>query len=538
MKNSSRKRLREKLKKKLNLLIMSMIMLLPLALYANAPEYIRVGLEAVYKDVPEIKLSGENGIQLGYTSQQNFYTLGTLESTTVRIKESSGDYYYYDGFYESFQMAEKAAKAYEDAVVTYRAPDDFRLYTTNPNAGEKVLGSKDSLEIYNEKGKLIAISHADTIPLAFQGESNTYDFPVTKVGDNRSYRGAIEIVKGEKTGLTAVNVIEMEAYLYSVVPCEMVPSWPLEALKAQAVAARSMATFQYNRHIKKGYNVVDTTTTQVYGGLTKEDKRTTEAVNETRGEIAWYKDKVAETLYYSTSGGYTEDPKYVWGNTIDYLKALPDPYETEPEQAPWTRTITMKEIDKCLANVGANIGSAQGLSVISRTSSGRVQELQIIGTTGVHTLTNESTRTFFSSTNEGSLKSRMFNFSSSDYTNTGTGNTKTEGMNKINIMTEDDLVSQFLDKLYAISAEDLVPLSNKIWVQSDSEVVELKATSNQTENNVVGTNETVYGDFTVYGKGFGHGVGMSQSGAKGMAEEGFDYQEIMKYYFLGIEIQR
>ena len=122
----------------------------------------------------------------------------------------------------------------------------------------------------------------------------------------------------------------------------------------------------------------------------KEDSRTTQAVDATKGETVRYNGKVADALYFSTSGGYTESAVNVWGNPVGYLVGIEDIYETEPAQPAWTRTITLSELDKCLANKGANIGSAQGVQIVSRTSSGRVQEMCILGTVGTYNLKLEN----------------------------------------------------------------------------------------------------------------------------------------------------
>lgn len=409
-------------------IILLWMLIVPCTIFGAEHQMIKIGLESVYKNAQTIRLSSDKPIEVGYLDEKGFEKLETLSGTNITVTKNG------DG-----------------------------TYCVRNGAGRKLLTYDDD-------------------ELVFRGYDNQSGLNLITVGDkNKKYRGAIGM--GGTTGITPYNLVGMEEYLYGVIPCEMVPSWHAEALKAQAVAARSMAIYQYNRFIKSGYNLVDTTSSQVYGGYNKEDPRTTAAVKATKGQYAYYNGKVAETVYFSTSGGYTESSKNVWGNDVPYLVSQSDSYEKEPEQAPWTRQITLEEIDRCLSSAGANIGKAVGVQVASRTSSGRVEVLNILGTQGVYPLTLERIRTFFSSSNNGSLKSRMFTLQ---------GNT-----NPTNI---------------------------------------LKTTANNTKLYSQ-AKETIYDNVTINGKGYGHGVGMSQSGANGMAKADYDYKSILKHYYKGVTIK-
>lgn len=138
----------------------------------------------------------------------------------------------------------------------------------------------------------------------------------------RSYRGLIE-AGSLNNQMYIVNELPFEQYLYSVVAIEMYPSWPLEALKAQAVAARTYALYG-----GKNFNVahvVDTTTSQAYYGVNAEDKNSNAAVDATKGEVLMYNGKLVETLFHSSAGGRTADAKEIWGNEVAYLKSVTSP---------------------------------------------------------------------------------------------------------------------------------------------------------------------------------------------------------------------
>lgn len=517
-------------------------LLLSIETFGNTlPASIRVGLESVYKNVQKIDIHSETNLLIGYYENDRFIKTGTLPSSDIYVTKAK-TVYYTDGLsYQTLREAQEIANLYEDAFPAYIAKDTYRVYSFKPqDSFFDIIPSGAAFEVYDQYGQIILLSDATDEPLAFQGSYGAYDFPVTGVGASRRYRGAIEIVN--KGGLTPCNVVAVEEYLYGVVPAEMPASWPQEALKAQAVAARSLALFQYNRYLDRGYNVLDNTYTQVYYGVTYEKSSTNQAVDATAGEVIKYNGKLAEALFFSTSGGYTESAENVWGNPVSYLTAVPDIYETSPEQKPWTRNIILSEIDNCLTQYGANIGKALGLEIVSRTPSGRVNELNIIGTNGVYTLKRENVRTFFAGTKEGSLKSRMFSFDSQESIPVSglALSGKAEETDSVFVMSEGDLKQIKLGDMKLISGTGTSYADKEIVLKSKDSEKEITQGIQTLSDNLTSNQgkEVVYGDFVVYGKGYGHGVGMSQSGAKGMALAGYSYKDILKYYYQGITVER
>lgn len=171
---------------------------------------------------------------------------------------------------------------------------------------------------------------------------------------------------------------------------------------------------------------------------------------------------------------------------------------------------------------------------MSRTDSGRVQEMKILGSNGSHMITSENIRTFFSSTNEGSLKSRLFSFSEGIVEPTEYN--KATSSHIVTVLSANGMTTSSLSDLVATNGRTISDLGENVLANSSTEITPFTNKDNSVGSNNLQESETVWGDFTIYGKGFGHGVGMSQSGAKGMAKAGFDYISILKHYYTGITV--
>ena len=535
---------------KIKMIVGAIAFAIPMMIQGKTPESIRIGLESVYKDAAVIQIKSEEPLAIGYFEGERWLREGYLEANEINVSLANETYYSYKEVYSDFEDASEALEVYDsEAVVAYIEPGMYKIYTTDYFEADKEVSSNGKrIVVKDTRGEALLVSENEEQPLGFRGDYRAYDFPATGVGSSRLYRGVIEVVKGQSKGLTAVNQVNMEEYLYGVVPCEVSASWHKEALKAQAVAARSMATFQYSRFLSRGYNLVDTTLSQVYRGITSEHVNTTEAVDATRGEIATYNGKVAETVYSASSGGYTADAKYVWGNSVPYLIAKPDPYEVD--HTPWTRKVTLKELERCVANAGKDIGTVEGVRIDEYSQSGRVNSLTILGTKGEYTVTKENTRTFFSGTNDGSLKSHMYQFT--PYTTTpGSGNITIKpgsgsGNGEVTLLTSEGTIKLDLEGLWIETDETYSKVRDTVYIQTNSELISSDEIITSSGSGVGSEGETyipkgeamtVYGDLTIYGYGYGHGVGMSQYGAKGMAEAGFTYEEIITYYYDGVEIE-
>jgi stage II sporulation protein D len=322
-----------------------------------------------------------------------------------------------------------------------------------------------------------------------------------------AYRGVAEVAPNSTGLLAGINELPMEEYLYGVVPRELPPTVyaEIEALKAQAVAARTYAMRGLGKRAGEGYDLVATTLDQVYGGLDAEHPLSSQAVDETAGIVARYNGALIEALYSSTSGGFTADNEEVYNSApVPYLRGVPDAergsaFENVPSldvfkraanprslrayragdfEADWSRyhrwtfEWTNDEIRAALSNWrGTDVGAVHEINVLERGPSGRVMLIEYVTDAGTFTAAKDLIR------------------SSLRFVNATGG------------------FSSMLSTLFYIE-----PVIDSKTKQLDG--------------------------FAIWGGGWGHGVGVSQTGAVGMAEKKATYDEILKHYYQGITLDR
>jgi stage II sporulation protein D len=202
-----------------------------------------------------------------------------------------------------------------------------------------------------------------------------------------AFRGALEVVPTESDAgsLNVVNALALEQYVKGVMPNEVPPSWPVEELKAQAVAVRSIAlTGDVGGN---GFDLYNDTRSQVYEGLEGEDARTNAAADATRGQVVMYGGEVAQTFYSACSGGHTESVENVFGAAIPYLVGVPDPYDYYCPLHKWTLRFSGPEISDKLG--GYLKGKLKQVVITKRGVSPRIIEAKLIGSGGVSTVTGE-----------------------------------------------------------------------------------------------------------------------------------------------------
>ena len=211
---------------------------------------------------------------------------------------------------------------------------------------------------------------------------------------NGAYRGAIDFSPGAFSGVDAINALALDTYLRGVVPDESPPSWPIEALKAQAVAARTYAIATMKPGA--GFDLYPDTRSQVYGGVAAEEDSTNQAIAETRGEVVTYNGAPVVTFFFSTSGGRTEDVENTpLGNEPrPWLKSVDDPYDDASPRHRWG------PIRMTLARADAKLGSLvkgkfRGIEVVQRGKSPRIVEADVIGSRGRTRVTGGQLRARF-----------------------------------------------------------------------------------------------------------------------------------------------
>lgn len=384
-------------------------------------------------------------------------------------------------------------------------------------SADLVLGSGADLEYENAKGKMVGerleagtqlTVGPDSPYLEYGRMIITPDEPeaITIRSIERSqgtpvYGGSLEI-KGTPEGLVLVNDLFLEDYLTKVVPSEMPPSYEKEALKAQAVCARTYAyrQIQGNTYSQYGAHVDDSTNFQVYNNTSANDK-STQAVKETYGKMLFYEDKPIEAFYFSTSCGRTADAG-VWGTDsgkYPYLRAVEvkeggkslgkednDGFESYIKREdviaydtsyPMFRWQTDLPADVASAQI-SGAGQIQDMTVTDRGPGGIAGELTVTGTDGTVTIKGQS-----------AIRSALGNPS------------------------------------LIITKKDGGTMTGSATLPSAFIAIEKR------------TGEDGSLSFHIYGGGFGHGVGMSQNGAQGMAKTGKGYKQILDFFYHGTELR-
>lgn len=216
--------------------------------------------------------------------------------------------------------------------------------------------------------------------------------------EGRAYRGSLEIARSPATGLLqAVNAVAGEDYLRGVVPHEMPAGWPLEALKAQAVAARTYAAANRGRHAAAGFDLCAGVHCQVYGGRAVEHERTDRAVAATAGLILTYGGTPINAVFHAHAGGHTDSSQEIWGWSAPYL---PGVSTTGEKPLPWRLYVTRAGLEAALESrlraaapaLAGGSGGIRGLLPALHTAAGRVKELEIQAARGVARLSGNALR--------------------------------------------------------------------------------------------------------------------------------------------------
>lgn len=203
----------------------------------------------------------------------------------------------------------------------------------------------------------------------------------------REFRGRLEVVRQKTGALLVINHIDLEDYTRGVLYHETSHRWPLEALKAQAVATRTYALYQIQQNAKQDYDVTSGIYSQVYGGRSSERYRTNMAVRKTSGRIMVYQGKVLPAYFSANCGGMTEDVTQLWNYTsMPPLRGVQCGFCKAAPHAHWKKNYRLKDIQDQLNRNGYDLDLIKSLEVAKRNRSGRVQDLMILTRDGKKTL--------------------------------------------------------------------------------------------------------------------------------------------------------
>lgn len=298
-----------------------------------------------------------------------------------------------------------------------------------------------------------------------------------------SYRGSFELTATAE-GIVIVNELYMEEYLYAVVPSEMPASYEAEALKAQAVCARSYACVQTQGFSYPEYraHVDDSTSFQVYGN-SKEQEQAVQAVDATKGEKLWYNHQVITAYYYSTSCGKSTSIE-AWGTQLNegnqYLQSVNicdgsgRSYEENLPWYRWTASIPEQTLSNLIGlNTASDIGTLQSVTVTKQGAGGIVLQITAKGSKG-----------------------------------------------SVTVDTENKIRRALGGSGYRIEKQDGTVVDSSLLLPS-----------------AFFTIEKAGGNYIIRGGGFGHGIGMSQNGANEMAKAGKTYKEILQLFYRDVSIE-
>ena len=508
------------------------------AMAYETPELVRVGLESVCKSASTATI-GVWDLYIGMEWDHEFEEGGKVTSNgTFTAKPASGEVVMIESemyLDEAIELAETLTNMGYDAYAAYLMDQEWTVAVKGASRTEvedasMQNASKKSFEGFAVTGgEVNLLLHENTLLMGGNVE-DTFKL------NGKPYRGMLTFSVTGNT-MTAVNVIGLEEYLYGVVPSEMPQSYHEEALKAQAVAARTYAMTKLGAHAGSGYQLCDGVNCQVYKGYSNEAASTTDAIDDTEGEVACYNGSPIEAVFSSSTGGYTENSENVWWATVPYLRAVPEIAEYGDNS--WTRELTLDELTDLLETKEAGIGKAKDIVITKLSTGGRVQELQIVGTAGTKTLNKETLRTYFSAAC-GSLPSKMFTINGKGgeigvYAGEVKEATKTSAKggllaaaaNQGIIAKTDGVLSHLNGKKISVDVE----------VNTSSDKPSISVDNNDYEVYSVNISTVKDGKFVFKGNGVGHGVGLSQKGAQAMAQMGYDYEDILKHYYTGITIE-
>jgi stage II sporulation protein D len=256
--------------------------------------------------------------------------------------------------------------------VTFKSATSACGRMLNPTKPYRASLNGDSVRLLSSSGRLL-VNCGQRLRAAGNGR--------VRIRGNGAYRGALVVVPTSSGGaLNVINALSIDKYVRGVIAGEMPSSWPIEALKVQAVAARSYALA--GDVDGNGFDLYDDTRSQVYDGIAGETVATDKAVRATSKQVVMFGEKVATTYYSASSGGQTENVEFGFGggSPIPYLVAVDDPYDTTSPLHTWRRTFTQGQIEDRL---GKNVkGKLQDIQITKTGVSPRIVFANVVGSNG------------------------------------------------------------------------------------------------------------------------------------------------------------
>lgn len=468
----------------------------------------------------------DKNIYYDYSSRS--YKQGTEGSIVVGCYHIQLDTAYYD-----FATAQAAASTFTSVNafvkyangVFYVCAGHF-LNAEDATAVAADLGIQQTYTITSGTAYTVALVQTGTDRILFEFDYGTaYDLAVRPLCDSgvkaRTYHrgyiyyGDFSFRRNNGGSITVINYVNIEDYVKGLLPYEMSSSWPIEALKAQAVCARTYATAKLNNHGSSGFDICNTTCCQVYRGVSSATANTDAAVDATAGVYLTYNGELCETYFMSSDGGATENSENVWTKARPYLRGVVDPYEAAVAQQisnyNWTYTYTGDQLAEKLRNKGYSCSTIHKFEVLQFSDTGNVVKVRLTDVNGKEfTFSKDNCRIVLG------LRSLRFTVNG----------IKPEG-NSIYINSPFSFVTELIHNLFAVGGGGVGSLTSG----------EVYAITGTGEIEKIGGAEIMHNTFVISGSGYGHNVGMSQWGAYSMAKHYMlTYTDILTFYYTGAQL--
>ena len=488
----------------------------------------------------------------GYSSALSKYTYGEDLSGDITV----GCYHVLIADGVSREEAEQLASLFEDGFVAWidgRYQVRAGAYPSKEEAEAAQAAISYALDVVGTSAYGMSVVETGTGRILFQydmGEGGRLAVQPGQGDEEETrtwfsgyhYRGGFQYHRRTGGDLTVVNVVGLEDYVNGVICYEMGQDWPLEALKAQALCARTYVLRNLGTHENCGFDICNSSYCQVYYGMgTGESygpsETSMQAVDETAGLVIRYDGQLAETPYSSSFGGASEDAANIWGTDTDeahpYLCGVEDPYESYVDdinaRAHWTVRYTARELDSLLHSEGYGTSTSVDCLELEYSDLGNVIRVTIHWENGQ---TNS-----LSPSGSGAIRSTL-GVSSIRFTVNGEtpdGGRPVSGGGYV-LNGEDALDS--LEGLYVISGDGAVTaLEEEPYVITGTGELSPLEEGQQAAGAAGGGTVTVSGDEYVFeGGGWGHQIGLSQYGANAMAKLGYDCEEIVTFYYPGVDV--
>lgn len=434
--------------------------------------------------------------------------------------------------------------------------DDANNYLVNNGlSGEAIYGAGNFTVFSAATGDVLGVISASNKDCAVFSDVSTMrcDTAVNsdRFADEADYRGGYRLTLGSAGYYSLVNRVELEDYLCGVVPVEMGAHQPLEALKAQAVAARNYAVYPMGKFDRFGFDLDDWVESQAYLGVEVEKPASTEAVRATAGVYILHDGELVQTFFNASSGGYLDSINETWGGKdLPYLYAKADPYSADYH---WTYELSTATVTEVLQDMGYYVGEPTAIEIVNRTAGGRVKDMTVYGLEGTAYINGDKFKRMI---NLRAFKSSLFTFnpefanniydlaridamknggSGSNPGGTGAGDGGA-GSNPGGTGYVSDGSYEVLSAMTTRAVSKNPPFLTRADVANGSNAQSTGTSAGLDDIYKIGLPESEiayfnWGYITVYGHGYGHGIGMSQLGAAEMAKQGKSYREIIEFYY-------